>query len=729
MKIILSISLLSLCTLCFAQNIRVLNTENLPLANAHVQYHCIGQKSEDILLTDSSGKCTIPCQKAIVHISYVGYVSIDDTISTSAVFRMRLDTVSLTAIVITGQYSANNPEKAVHKVTIITKEKIALQGANNLQELLSNQNNVRLEQDNILGSSLNLQGVSGQNVKILIDGVSMVGRLGGNIDLSQINLQDVERIEIIEGPMSVNYGTDALAGTINIITKKGSKKPFHSSLNTYYESVGRYNINASMGFKKKSNYFSVEGGRNYFDGWSKVDTSRFKDWKPKEQYFASAQYVKQINRFELRLKSEWFDEKITNRGQRRQPSYTTAFDDYYYTTRYNNILSFEGKTKKDYQISILVGYNYYQRIKNSYFKNLVTLEQQLTTDPGDQDTSMFNLYMSRGSIAQVKKNKKINYQIGYDINIENTYGARIQGLNESIGDYAMFGSMEYSPKENITIRPAMRACYNTSYQAPLLPSINIKYKIKNVTFRASYARGFRSPGLKELYFNFVDINHNIQGNPYLKAENSNNYSFSTVWTKVHKSRIYKTEFSAFFNDISNLITLAQTNPQLASYTYVNIGKYKSVGGNLNFSCKIQHLTIDIGTSYIGRYNELSESNNTISTFSFSPELRSAIIYKIQKTKTTFSLFYKYNGKLNTYYLDDKSVLQQGTRGDYHTLDITVNQSLFKNKLVIGGGCKNLLNVTNIQYNGAPDAHSTNTGTSPAAWGRSFFVTLKFNINE
>ena len=56
----------------------------------------------------------------------------------------------------------------------------------------------------MLGNSISLQGISGQNIKVMIDGVPLIGREGGNIDLSQINLSSVERIEMIEGPMGVN---------------------------------------------------------------------------------------------------------------------------------------------------------------------------------------------------------------------------------------------------------------------------------------------------------------------------------------------------------------------------------------------------------------------------------------------------------------------------------------------------------------------------------------------
>ena len=71
---------------------------------------------------------------------------------------------------------------------------------------------------------MSMQGISGENVKILIDGVPVLGRLDGNIDLSKINLNDVDQIKVIEGPQSVSYGTNGMAGTINIIIKKDQKK-------------------------------------------------------------------------------------------------------------------------------------------------------------------------------------------------------------------------------------------------------------------------------------------------------------------------------------------------------------------------------------------------------------------------------------------------------------------------------------------------------------------------
>ena len=87
-----------------------------------------------------------------------------------------------------------------------------------------------ITQDPALGSSLKIKGLSGNNVKILIDGVPVIGRMGGNIDLSQLNLYNIDHIEMVEGPMSVMYGSDALAGAINIITKENRNSNFGLSL-------------------------------------------------------------------------------------------------------------------------------------------------------------------------------------------------------------------------------------------------------------------------------------------------------------------------------------------------------------------------------------------------------------------------------------------------------------------------------------------------------------------
>ena len=715
-----------------------------PLINVHVQFDCLDCKISEkakLSLTNSKGNVLNPFRGSTqIYVTYIGYESILDTLKKGEFKTLLLvpKVIEVNEVVITAQYAPNSLEKAVHKIKVIDRKKIELMGAVNLEDVLTNEANVRISQDNVLGSSTSIQGVSGQNVKILIDGVPVIGRLGGNIDLSQINLNDIERIEIIEGPLSVEYGSNALAGTINLITKKVSKEKVNFTVNSFYETVGQTNISAALRFKIKKTRINFSAGRNYFDGWSvsdpllkiqrvnKADSTRVNDWKPKQQYFAKINTNGSVKKWNYNLSSDYFNETIDNKGSPRPPYFETAFDDYYKTDRWSNNLSISRKVRNSNSLMLLFAYNLYKRTKNTYYVDLTNLNKKLTENASDQDTSIFNLVMARGTYSSNKKNKKLNYGIGYDINIETGRGARIEEKSKTIGDYAGFISAEYSPVKKVTIRPGLRYAYNSSYNAPLTSSLNTKIVHKNYIIRASYSQGFRAPSIKDLYFNFVDINHDIQGNPDLKAETSDNFSFSAVKTILKNTKVFKISTSGFYNDIHNLIALAISEG--SSYSYFNLDRYKTFGGLLNLELAIEHFKFSVGGTHTGRYNSLSEEL-AIEKFSYSPEIRSSIFYHYRRYNIQFAAFYKYSGKVIGYYIDDEDAVQQSLLGDFNTLDLTVTKGFLSDhiKWTIGG--KNLLDVTSITSIGSTGVHSSNTGIVPMSWGRSFFTSLKININK
>ena len=715
----------------------ILDEEKKPVPNAHI----IVKETQQFLLSDLDGKATINFQdkdSLTLEISFIGFEKKTQKVAVNNRLKIILkeDIVTLNSFVITGQYAENSPEKAVQKITIIDQKKIEKMAAVNLRDVLSNEMNVRISQDNILGSGMNLQGMSGENVKILVDGVPIVGRLNGNVDLSQINLNDVERIEIIEGPMSVNYGTNALAGVINLITKTNKGKKLNVIANSYNENIGQYNLDASVSVSNNKQTLSFTGGRNYFDGWIDgdatfgekeriADSTRYKSWKPKEQFFGKASYNYQLIGGNIKYTLGYFDEKISNRGLPRKPYGETTFDDYYYTKRIDNSLVISKKIKNDKNIKATIAYNDYKRIKNTFFKDLTTLEEIQTENAGDQDTTKFNQWVIRSSFSTSKDSVKVNYEVGTDINIEEAFGVRIENSTQKMGDYAAYASIEYRPFNNTILRPGVRYAYNTNYQAPITPSINLKQTIGKFNLRASYARGFRAPSLKELYFDFVDINHNIIGNTDLKAEQSNNINLSTNYTKLIKSYVLKMELSTFYNQIENLITLAQNSG--TQYSYVNIGDYETHGIQLNNNISFNHFKLGLGGSYIGRYNQLSETAN-IDRFSYTPELRSNINYEFPKPQLFVAFFYKFTGKLPGFGLDANNEIIQTYIESYHTADLSIGKQFWKKRMQVTFGSKNLFDVKAVNSVAQGSAHSGSGGSSPVAMGRTYFLKMTFNFS-
>lgn len=672
--------------------------------------------------------------------SYFGFVSLDTFVQVQPQLTLSLNPIisEQSEVVVTAQYAQQRANESVHRIKVIDRAKIESMGAVNLKDVLTNELGVRLSQDNILGSDMSLQGISGENVKILIDGVPVVGRLNGNIDISQINLQEIDHIEIVEGPLSVNYGTNALAGVVNLISKKPAFSKITGTLGSYYESSGHYNLTTDLNYGSKFHSVGISFGRNFFDGWHDhhstfqnplpiADSNRFMTWKPKEQIFGGLFYQWNHNGWFFRYKLNGFTETVLNRGYPRPPYQESAFDDEYHTQRIDNALTLKKNFSGKGIINVLASYNKYDRVKNTYFVDLTNLNRQLTSNPSDQDTSFFDQWVFRGNYASSRDSAKLNYQVGFDILIESAEGRRILDTRKEQGDYALFATAEYRPIKSLVIRPGIRYAYNTTYETPVLPSLNLKWEFaKEWNLRASYARGFRAPGIKELYFEFVDINHNIIGNTELEAEQSDNYSASLVRPIQFKKITLENELSGFYNVISNRISLA--NITSTEFSYVNIGSFQSTGARYNFKLKNKQLTASAGIGWIGQASDVV-SQQFANSFLFYPEVQSSVIYSIKKWRTSIAVFYKYNGKLPRFFLDENQEVQEGVTQDYHLLDLTLTQRLFDERVMLTIGSKNLLNITAIQstVNGA--VHSEAASSISVGTGRTYFASVQINLKK
>ncbi len=691
-----------------------------------IKHHCI---------TDDDGKVE-NCSKVktIIAISSVGYETLYDTLmpnESKTVFLVP-KIFNIDEVVVTAQFAPEKADKSIYNIKVINKMQIESKGANNLSDLLASELSMRTSNDGALGSSLSLQGLSGEHVKFLIDGVPVIGRMDGNIDLNQLNLYNVDHIEIIEGPMSVVYGSNALAGVINIITKENKMSSFQANANTYYESVGIYNFDAGFSISRKGHVFSLSGGRNFFSGYSTVDTSRSEQWKPKEQYNADAYYIYSKSKFKLKLSSQFFHELIQNKGDLRGLYKETAFDNYFYTKRWTNKVEVSSKINNYNFFNFVGAYSMYNRSKKTYNKNLTTLNENLTPNYDDHDTTKINSILLRGTYSKDKKESWFNYQAGFDINVENGTGKRITGKTQEIGDYAGFLNVKAEPLNGLEIQPGLRYSYNTKYNAPLVYSLNLKWSNDNkYTFRASYAKGFRAPALKELYLYFVDINHDIQGNEDLKAENSNNFNFSMNYNIEREKNLYGFEVGVYYNYIENIID--QLNVEGDLYTYINIDEYITKGFKIDFIYKhYPRLNFKAGYSHTGRYNTISANTEGVRKFSYSPDASLNMTYKFLKSNIDISLYYKYNGKLPEMRLDEDDEIYEAIITDYQTLDVTVMKRFFNNSLHISLGGKNLINNKDIQAVGGGSSggvHGSSGSSVPVGWGRTFFVKLSYMFNK
>ncbi|MBL4651139.1 MAG: TonB-dependent receptor [Aureispira sp.] len=651
-------------------------------------------------------------------------------------------------IVVTGQYSPTEMKASTLPIRVITKEMIRQRAATNLTEVFQQEANIRIAQDPVLGTTMTMNGLEGQHIKILIDGVPMIGRSDGNLDLDRIQVQDIERIEIIENAMSVAYGTNALGGIINIITKKTTQDAWTARITGQLQSNEQYNAGIALGKKWKNFAVDLNYNFSHFNGFS-TDTFRSQTWNPKQQHFVGGRlyYTIPSSKISLSYQFNYLNEVIEDRGNVKLAAFPVlayAKDyDFVTITQDHSIaaLGYLDKKKKLY-LDALVAFNDYRRAKNGYFRSMKENVSEDRLDELDSDTTSFQAWNVRATLASQYR-KKLDFKIGIDIRYDYTTGARIQAERAVLGNFAAFANLRYQPIQALNIEGGIRAAYNTTGLIPITYSLGVKWKIKDgMNLRFSYARAIRTPSLKELYLNFVDVNHNIQGNPNLKPEYAHTLSLGWSYNKVYQGgHLVTITANGFYNYIQQQITLYSyetdslgnfvVNNQSNKYAYFNLEEYQNWG--INNQIKYQHkgLTIRLGTTLIGHYNQLSTSEESIAPFQYTLEFTQEVSYTFKKIDLTLSLFRRdYDKKVNymvvTNPMTQETEIVQNTLQGYGLMDITASKYFFNKGLLISAGVKNVLDVQQVNQLGTATAHGGGgSGSTSIAMGRIFFVRLVF----
>lgn len=649
----------------------------------------------------------------------------------------------LEEVVVTGQYKPQSVRQSVYQVKVISKERILKQGATRLQDVLRNELNMRFSQDLATGgSAISMLGLSGQNVKLLIDGLPVTGRQGVNneFDISQIDVNSVERIEIVEGPMSVIYGADALAGVINIITKKAGVAGISVNARLHEETVGDeygskrgiHNQQAGFNWKKNKWEAGFSFAHNYFGGWQDTATGRELVWHQKDQRIANGFVGYSNGKLSLRYRIDGLDEVITNPGNFSPfpdpiSGDTLAYDQEYLSQRLMQQLQGAYFVNKDLSFQFQSAYTTYQRQVFSTTLNKSNGNVRLDPGEGKQSVVDFSGFTFRGT-ALYKLSDRVSFQPGVDINLDRGEGERLKVGSNAVDDYAFFLTAEIVPVEKISLRPGIRVIRNSVYDAPpLIPSLNTKFVLaQNWDLRLSYARGFRSPSLRELYFSFFDANHQVVGNPGLKAETSHSFTGSLNWKKTTKNNwVINAQLGGFFNDVSNLIDYVFTQNSDTARLY-NVLKSRTAGTSLLLHFARANWNIAVGSAVTGFYNDQYASDKSLPQQLWSAEANATLTYRFSKAGIDLNLFYKMVGKRPRYVTSGPDIILSKQEA-YHMADLTASRKLGA-LLQLTAGVRNLFGVDRINSNFIQGGIHSSGGLSVGT-GRSYFASLVFNWNK
>ncbi|TCI85096.1 TonB-dependent receptor plug domain-containing protein [Tenacibaculum sp. M341] len=681
----------------------------------------------------------------------------------------------LDEVIVVGESNLMSLSKKLFNVGVINKKDIAKVAGNNLADILTQNLNLTIIPDASTGrSTVSLFGLDGQYTKILIDGIPMVSDngVGNNIDITQINLEDVERVEIVEGSMGVLYGDNAVAGVINVVTKRGLKNhKWQIQLSTQEETVGvEYNFNdrgrhiqnfkLSNQINKKVSY-SVGFSRNNFEGFYNTfrgrdyvniqdnivvnDQLRGTEWNPKEQLTFSANVDFKLGRHKFFYKFQNFNELVnvydrfvTGRldagtGQ----LIPTATDENFKTDRYVNNLTVSGPLKGKTKYNLFFSQQNQKRYYEEYVYNIFQrgVESYIT----DALSQSSDFWYTKGFVSNITPNSDFfNLQLGYEFLWQTGFDAIATGnystqvVENSLSNYDFFAVTDFDISEKLSFHPGARVTNNSQFGNQFIWQFTSNYKItEDITAKGVFGSAFRAPNFEELFFYFVDANHNVRGNPNLQPEDGISIFLDVNKdSKLSEKTRLKTIFKGFYFDIEDEIASIITEDEdgRTLFTTDNVDNTKTAGVSLQNTINSDRWNFGIGATYIGKATSISSIDDFDPEYLWRLDVQTNVDYIIPKIKTTLTGQLKYTGKRQTLLLNNGDI-QLGQTDGFSWFDASIKTDIINN-LVFTLGARNIFDVVTVNASDVPsEGHDASVVASRLFGnGRSYFFKLLYNIN-
>ena len=478
-------------------------------------------------------------------------------------------------VVVTASRTKQEVRESPSSVEVITREDIDKMGAENLAQALQLALGIDTQENAMVGNRSSIRGMNTNQTLILIDGrrvrTENTSETMNFYELKRINMDDVERIEIVRGAASSLYGSEALGGVINVIKKHPGKMQTAVTLDwTSRQSdegirfdsgkLGKWALSGSfkhMGVREQGTDAgsNMYGKKNFFNLDGRMEMTKDKWLDVFFDYLTEDLYMKD--------------------------SLTQGTD--YDHKRFSTGIKYSGRDKRgDYEMQV-----YY-----TYFDKHQRTRERANHSLNSFDDLKFNslIFDGRRSI-QVAKDHLLTFGGEYrkedyeSTRIKGTNTRTLEGVTNQLGNSSMDYTAFYLQDEWLAsprwlIIPSLRWDYNSEFGNELTGKLGTTYKItKDVRFKANIGTAYRAPTASELYFSWhhtpnARMDVQINGNPNLKPEKALNFDLGF---EMEKDKTFGkiTYFHNKVDDLINIDTVMSRLPGfpprvLATGTYRNI---------------------------------------------------------------------------------------------------------------------------------------------------------------
>ena len=537
-----------------AQEARVRGTvtgeDGRPIAQAFVRYAEGGAST----YTDAAGNWTLPRTGARVVVSSIGYREV--TAATPADerhLRIVLPALpfSLEQVVVTAGRRTQRLADVAVSTEVLSRAEIEATGASDLAGVLSGHTGITVEGGHPVGAGVMLQGLGAERVLVLLDGQPVIGRISGKLDLGRIPAASIARIEIVKGPQSTLYGSEAMGGVVNVITRTPIAQQLDGGVTTTYGARGRLDLAGHVVGKLDRVGYAVDAGRRSIELVQGVASTA---GTFATQYNGAAKLQWQVGAHTTGAASGTFLQE----EQRWQTGQLYSFAD-------------------NRQWSAQLG-GTHMRGAHRFAPNLYVTEfrhdARRSTRPqapnGNADTELQRLL--EAELLYGFSGPAIAIDAGIEVRRESITSDRILAKQRSLDGAEPFAQVTLQ-RGAVSIVPGVRMSWSDQWGSHWTPRVAALIRpTEQLAVRASLGSGYRAPSFKELYMAFLNTapgaGYRVEGNADLRPESSWNAGGGVEWAG---ERVYA-RLNGFYNSFDDFIETRELAPSggLTVFTYGNV---------------------------------------------------------------------------------------------------------------------------------------------------------------
>jgi len=449
---------------------------------------------------------------------------------------LRPELIEMSTLVVTGTRTERFLKDVPVTTQVIKREKLQEAGGADISQVLGYVTGIAVV-ENQFGTGIELSGFDANHVLVMVDGLKMIGRTNGQLDISQIPLEQIERIEIVKGAASALYGSEAMGGVVNIITSKADEKlglKVSSVIGRYGRIGGNVSLSGGMlGWKSKASVNTRIYGGNALNSGSLWENGSA--YEKMTYGFQTSGNLKENTT--LNFQASIFGEALS--------ADLGSFEDISTNKRNSGRLEVIN-TGGLFTTTLGLDYSDYDHL----YERIVTSSGFVKS--ADRTTEQ----LIRGELRGLMEREKHALMLGVGNESERTESDRITGGEQRASLSHLFVQDEWKLTQKLSSTLGARYDVHSIYGNYLSPKISFMLKPEMISrIRISFGQGFRAPTFKELFIDYTvqGIGYRIIGDPELNPERSNNLNFDIERWHTQK---YHGRMNFFYNRIENLIDYA-----------------------------------------------------------------------------------------------------------------------------------------------------------------------------